>query len=325
MKIKGLIGLLLIGLWTSTLTGCQLALEGAGDGARGDRLAGVLVTREHLDLFDFEGYLKDNMGKISGGEIAIDNPRDRYQGRLYAVLKDRVLTDEDTGEETITKEYVFEEIEGSLYIAATIPEGESGDIYITTGSDRAISDGHSGFFQGDDEEKISLEGIIYISSLEGLGTHFINPVYQDNQGRVYAMEGSGMTINGVEGEGAAFSQTLEETTTSTEGGKSKKVSTSIKISLETILPPTEIFILQMDKNNSILSSEKYYPGQVPDKLIPKGKTAYIIVETHKKDSTGNMLVIRELFSKEDESLSTFFCREDGICIKEWTQLIWEAD
>ena len=42
------------------LSGCQLA---AGDGltVESERLIGVFITKEYLDLFDFDAYLEDNI------------------------------------------------------------------------------------------------------------------------------------------------------------------------------------------------------------------------------------------------------------------------
>ncbi len=324
MRIKGLIALLIVILGVS-LSGCQLALEGAGEWVNDDRLIGAFITTEYLDLFDFERYLEDNIGKISGGGIVIDDSAKPYEGRLYAKLKERVLTNEDTGEKIYTEEYVFEDVSGVSYFVATIPEADGRESYVTSGSDEAISDGQTGLFRGDNEDKITLEGTIYISSIGNRKSHYINPVYQSPDGRVYAMSGQGISMSGVQAEGAAFSQTLEETSTTRENGKNKEVSTSVKISIEVMLPPERIVILQMDKNSSILSSREYSPGQVPDKLTPIEETDYIIVETYKRDLTGDVVVTRELFSKEDDTLFTFSCRDDGICVKKWTELLWDSN
>ena len=57
-----------------------------------DRLIGIFVTTEYLDLFDFEGYLNENMNKVlSGGEISQADSA-KYEGRLYADLVEKTLT-----------------------------------------------------------------------------------------------------------------------------------------------------------------------------------------------------------------------------------------
>ena len=95
------------------LAGCQLALESAGANTNGDRLIGVFITNEYLDLFDFEGYLNDNINSFRGGEIDAERSNThKYQGRLYAVLVPKAHVNEETGESTVTHEYVFEGIEG---------------------------------------------------------------------------------------------------------------------------------------------------------------------------------------------------------------------
>ena len=54
-------------------TGCQLAREDMAENRSGDKLIGVFITKEYLDLFDIESYFNDNIHKISpGGSIAID-------------------------------------------------------------------------------------------------------------------------------------------------------------------------------------------------------------------------------------------------------------
>lgn len=54
------------------------------DSASKDRLIGVFITTEHLDLFDFESYFQDNANKVlSGGEISSSDSAP-FQGRLYA-------------------------------------------------------------------------------------------------------------------------------------------------------------------------------------------------------------------------------------------------
>ena len=60
--MKKLIALLLA---LCMLTGCRLASEEKKEDRLQDKLVGVLVTFEPLDLdFDIEGYLRDNPGVL---------------------------------------------------------------------------------------------------------------------------------------------------------------------------------------------------------------------------------------------------------------------
>ena len=303
------------------LTGCQLACEDGGENANGDRLIGVFVTAEYLDLFDMEAYLNDNINKMSGGGgITMDGASDKYQGRLYATLATETLTDEETGKTIDLQEYVFESMDGIAYFAATVPATEDAEGFTTSGSDAAISDGHMSLHYGDDEDKTALEGTIYLSPGHAGYTQYINPVYQSADGSVYATTGSGFSVDGVQDEGSVYSQTLEETKTITENGSAKSVSISIKLSLATMLPPQKIVLLQMDADSTVLARTEYVPGTLPDTLIVEPDAHYIILETHKQDRQGNAKVSRSLYDQSDESLESFFCREDGVCVKQWVQL-----
>lgn len=323
MRIKRIITMCLAFCGLFALTGCQLAKENAGLANNGNRLIGVFVTKEYLDLFDMEGYLNDNINKLAdGGENILDGNISKYQGRLYAILKTRVLTEKYTGNTTNTKEFVFDSVDGIAYFAATVPATEHEENFITSGSDEGISDGHSSYIYGDEEESITLEGTIYGAIGRAENTFYINPVFQSADGSVYATAGSGYMMNGVEGEGAVYSTTLDETTTITEKGKTKSKSFSIKISLTMMYAPEKITIIQMNQDSNIVLQNEYTPGEVPESLTMEMDTAYLIVETYKRDYNGNLFVTRSLTDRSEEAIETYYRRDDGICVKEWTQVNW---
>ena len=322
MKTKKIIALILPALVILSFAGCQLARGDAGENPDAGRLVGVFITTEYLDLFDMEGYLNDNLSGLSGGEINMDGDAGAYQGRLYAVLTERELTGEDTGEKTLIEEYVFEGVAGISYFVARFPDKENIEGYWGNSSDDAVSDGHVAFSYGDEADSITLEGTLYVSPGIFGKTYYINPVYQSADGRVYTVTGSGSRVDGVQDEGSAFSQTLDETKTITDNGESKTESISIKISIAAMSTPRQIVILQMDKDSKIVSRSVYTPGAVPGKLVTDRETEYIVLETHKTDSAGGPVVTREMFSKKDEALAAFYCRDDGICVNQWVQVIW---
>ncbi len=324
MKIKKSFYIFLTVFILLNITGCQLALEDKGESNK-DRLIGVFITKEYLDLFDMEAYLNDNINKMSGGGlIDSDANNGQYQGRLYATLATQTLKD-DTGKTYYTREFVFDSIEGITYFSAMVPATENEESFTTSGSDEAICDGHIGIHHGDDEDKTTLEGTIYVSSGYINNVCYINPVYQNADGSVYAISGNGFMVSGEQGEGSVYSQTLEEKTTITENGKSKSASISIKISLSMIIPPEQIFIMQMDKDNHVISQREYKPGNLPDALTPEAGTEYIIVETHKRDTESNLTASRSIYDRSNEVLDTFYCRNDGICVKQWTNLEWHKN
>jgi len=305
------------------LTGCQLAKESAGANTNEDRLIGVLITTEYLDLFDFEGYLNDNINSFQGGKInANGSNTQKYQGRLYAVLVPKMLTNEETGETTVTHEYVFEGIEGIQYCVPTIQETEAENSYIATMSDPAISDAHTSIFVGDDENGVSIDGTIFITSSSKMNIYYFNPVYQSVDGSVYAVSGDSFSFSSeAYGEGSAFSQTMENTTSITENGKTKKDSISITISISVMFTPEKIVILQMGSDNAIVSRTEYEPDAMPKDFTLEASTTYFIVETHKRDNMGNIIISREIYSRDVEHIETFFVRADGVCVKHWTQIV----
>ena len=326
MKHKRIFMAFLAAVMLFVLTGCQLAREDTGDIANKDRLIGVFITAKYLDLFDMDSYLNDHTGKISGsGEIAVNETDSRYQGRLYATLKSRTMPNGENGETIDIKEYIFENIDGIAYFSATVPAAEKENNFIAQGSDEGITDGHVSLFYGDDEDKTTLEGTIYLSQENGNGTHYINPVYQSADMRVYSTAGSGIILDDIQSEGPVYTQTLEGTETVTENGNTKTVSISIKISLAIMFPPEQIAVLQMNADSSVLIRTEYEPGKLPAKLTPEQGVEYIIIETRKHDGMEKAVVSRLLYGKSDQTLGTFFCREDGVCIKQWTQLAWQND
>ena len=85
--MKKLIALLLA---LCLLTGCQLASEEKNEDQFQDKLVGVLVTFEPLDLdFDIEGYLRDNPGVLKGEEVVLEPGEGlEYGQRLWAEVSE---------------------------------------------------------------------------------------------------------------------------------------------------------------------------------------------------------------------------------------------
>lgn len=287
-----------------------------------DRLIGVFITTEYLDLFDSESYVKDNADKVlSGGEIG-SSDRARYQGRLYAKLVDEPYTDPETGETITTKKFVFDGIEGISYFAARYTD-ESGTQYLGAGDDDAISDAHTGLHYTDAGDGIDMKGTIYVSVSKGSDVFYCNPVYQTASGEVYLVSGQGVSYGGELSAGMSGSQALKEEQTVTIGGKSETVSSSIEVSICFMDTPIGTSILQFDRDGSIVAREDHAAGALPAEITANPDTEYIIAETHMSSADGKETVTRELFRQDDESLYAFFCREDGICIKQYCSIAWD--
>lgn len=320
-KNKILIISLLIAIIIS-LTGCQLAIEDMQESENPDILIGAFITFEPLILFDNDSYINENIDKImSGKDQYIDTSK--YKGRLYAKLVKRTYTNEYTNEPSETSKYVFEDIEGITYIAATISDSDG--IYTLASSSDGISDGHTKVTGGNTQKEINLEGTIYVSISSTNRAFYINPVYQSSNGDVYAVTGSGYISGDTESEGSVFSQTLEDNKTITENGITKTQKSSVKISISYIHSPFKISIYQMDKNNSIVRHNNFVPDEVPDNISLDSDTDYIIVETHKYNDENNLVISREIHDKDEDYINTFYCMENGICSKKYVKLIWQID
>ena len=87
--------------------------------------------------------------------------------------------------------------------------------------------------------------------------------------------------------------------------------------------PIGTSVLQFDEDGNIVAKEDYAAGDLPFKITTSSGAEYIIVETHMKSRDGKETVIRELFQPDDKTLFAFSCREDGICIKQYSSIVWD--
>lgn len=286
--------------------GCQLARPEAGEAAGGDRLIGAFVTREYLDLFDFESYFSDNADDIlSGGEVSVEDSA-AYQERYYATLKEN-------------NDYVFEGLEGVGFYTYKYAD-ETGSYNASHIDDGMVGNGLH-YIETDEGETVELDGTIYVSPQSNIKI-YVNPVYQATDGSVYLTAGSGFSTDISDSEGEVYSTTLEETTTVTDNGEAQTEGCKVTVRLAIMFAPVEITVIQMDENSREIRRDSYQPDAVPDTLAPAEDCAYIIVETHKLDGKEQTVTTRELVGlTEDSFFSTFRAREDGVCVRQDTEIL----
>lgn len=327
---KKILALCLVFIMSLLITGCQLALEEESESNDGDRLIGVLITREYLDLTDYEKLINDNLDlfnfennlsgynnaeKLSNGkDIYLDIDTSKYQNRLYARI------------DLEKKDIIFEGVEGAAFLSAKFPTPEIEDNYISIHSG-IVSDGKISVNVGDEEDILSLEGTIYAVpdfSEQSIFSFYLNPVYQSSDGRIYAKTGSGSSLGGNQ-SGTNYTHTLEESQTITENGKSKKMTTSVKISLAFELSTEKVAVVEMDGKNSVLARKEYTPDNMPESIKPMSNAEYIIVEEYKlkHNPDGEFEVFRSLYDKTSDTIETFYCRDDGFCVKKQTKIEWK--
>lgn len=309
-----------------TFSGCQLAYEELAQTKESDKLIGVFVTYEHLDLFDMENYLNDNISKFSkGGNMVINGADDKYNNRLYATLVEEELTAVESGEKQSMFSYVFEGLDGISMFASTITDPITGDSYSSTSSDNGISDSKYHLKSGDSEEEIELEGTIYVASGEISNAFYINPVYQSGDGKVYLQSGQGFMVSGDNNEGGVYTHTMVDSTSRTENKKTTQYTASIKLSFATINPTEKVVIYQIDSKNNTISNNEYLPSSVPQEIMPEKSCEYFIVESHKKALRGERQVDRQLFSKNDDEIYYFVKANNGVINKSYSTILWEEN
>ena len=155
------------------LCGCSLARSDMdASAASRDRLIGVYITTEYIDLFDLEGYIGANASALSGGSIS-EADAAQYNGRLYAELVD--------------ESYVFPGVDGFAFFMATT-EHEYGTSY-SNYTDEGVCGGKIAVNTNDNEdssgEALELECTIYgITGRNDRHVIYTNPVYQTADGEV---------------------------------------------------------------------------------------------------------------------------------------------
>lgn len=309
----------LIVILAAALAGCQLALADKGVNDGQDRLVGMLITAEPLDTFIMMNNLKDNFGNEAAGDTVTGGKPGEYKARLYGTPSKKTPVDAAVSPFEVDQ-FVFEGVTGISFFSALIPDTEARESFHATIWDDAICDKHTKLDVGDLKNSMALEGTLYISPRSALTICFLNPVYQSADGRVYAVPGSGLSNDGA--DGAESTNTFSMSRKVTQDGKTIKDDTSARLTIKVMNPPEKIVLLQMDNSAAVVSRQEYDPGAVPKAITPERSAEYIVVETHSTDGGGKAQVSRALYNGNAQFLDTFFCREDGVCVKQMTQLNW---
>ena len=279
------------------LSGCRLAVETVEPESGRDRLIGVFITPEYLDLFDAEAYFNDNIDDImTGGEIRADSGD--YQGRLYASYVDDQLTVGD--------------VEGWFYCAPTRVD-ENGE-YIAVEGSSVISDGGAHIFSGE-QDRLELECTIYVSSEADFVAAYINRVYQDSEGNIYVVSGSGISSNGL-ADGGSMSQFVEENETVSADGETKEKGSKITVTITGKDPTERITIYEMSEDDSLLRRTELDPDAPPSQWRPCEGCEWIIIRENEE---------RSVYGREDESFAVFELLENGLCVKKSVSLVWDGD
>lgn len=320
MKGKLLTGLVLLGLLFA-LAGCQLAREDAASVAKSDKLIGVYITEDFLDLsFDMEGYPNDHINAVVDGGTMDPTGRDTgaYQDKLYGAETSKTVTLPD-GQKEKQVSYTFPGAEGVCCLLPVRVEEGDGGYWKALESDAAVHMEETHIKTTDAGEEISVEGTLYIPTGQGEKVFHANGIYETPDGQVYLQPSASYSVRADE-DGGGISLTMDSTESETMNGETKAEKRSIQVNIRTVPPVESLVLLQMDEDSRVLDRREFMPGQAPETLTPQADTAYIILESHRRDGSVN----REIFNKKDETLQSYDLREDGYYVLQDTELLWPS-
>lgn len=305
-------------LMAGTMGGCTLAVPDAGTEGGSDRLIGVFITTEFLDLYDMESYLNDHASSlVNDGSITLGNDS-KYEGKLVANV--------EKGEDDSPSEWKisFGDTEGQ-YMLMPVSTDENGEKYMGNLCSDGINEPYLQSNVSDDEEEQELSGTIYEVADGTEKTWYVNPVYQTEDGKIYAVTGNGYSNGGRDTEGSTMAATLSGESTVTENGRSQKESSKVTVQFAIMYKPVKTIICQMSDSNQVLKRDEYEPTAVPDTLKVEPETAYIMEETQKEAPSGKTVTshsIVDLNSEEEETcLETWYSLDNGLICKKDVEIV----
>lgn len=285
-----------------------------------DLMVGMFVTTEYLDLFDMEGYLEDNIvnvTRIIHNNDEIDNIID-YEGKHYAKLVNKSFTDEETGNQIETSEYVFEDLDGYGCYSFFVDDRENG--YYSSVIDDVFCDCSivaNGF---DTLEENLIEATIYYSG--EYAVFYVNPVYQSADGSVYVVPGQGIGTSGKNIAGSELSTSLKSETAVTVQDQAKNIKNEVKLTVKLVMPVEGITVSQMTKDNECIKLDSFVAGELPIDYYPESGAEYLIIDSVTTDANGNQQSDRDVIDKSEDSFDTYKTLENGMYQQFTTYVNW---
>lgn len=291
--MKKLIALLLA---VCLLTGCQLAREEKNEDRLQDKLVGVFVTFEQLNLeFDIEGYLKDNAHAIVDGEEIVIEPGEgmEYEEKLCAEI----------GENG----WAFPGYDG--LVMGQMWEDDHWVGFSTTG----FCEHKTHVTRTDTLDSIDEEGTIYVP----FGTDVMlctNPVYMTSEGEYYALRGDSFqsTI-----DSGSMSQSVSDEKTWTEDDTEYTYSAKFTTTVQGVKLAEKVVLVQMSADHAELAREAYLPGEMPETITPVAGAAYFIVEEYAGGE-----VTRTLSQPGSDPIKVFCQEEQVYCLPRFIEILW---
>lgn len=293
--MKKLIAILLA---VCLLTGCRLASTEQKESPHEDKLVGVFVTFDHLDLpFDMEGYLNDNAHAISdGGEIVVEEGEAMaYEGKLFAEVGERGW--EFPGHDGI--------ILGQMW---------NGDHWVGFTTE-GIQDIKSRVSRTDTLDAIEEEGTIYVDAGLEEFIYYVNPVFMTPNGEYYATQGDSFSSGntGVGGMSMSVNCEIRETVDDVENVYSAKYTARV----EGVTLADRVVLVQMSADHQELTRAEYTPDAMPESVKIVEGAGYLIVEEYAGDE-----VTRTLCQPGDEHINVYYQTDKVYCLPNFTTIDW---
>ena len=287
--MKKLIALILA---VCMLAGCQLASEEKQEDPYQDKLVGVFVTFEPMELgFDIEGWIEDN-GITDGAEISMEESL-QYQEKLPVTLSD--------------EGWVVPGYEG-----ISVGRYWNGE-YWTGFSGEGICEMNSNIAAGDDGDNIKVEGTVYFPA-DAEVMLCTNPVYQTPEGEFYVVQGQSFHSNVGTG---SMSQSVRDEKTWTENGTSHTFCAEFKTTVQGVELAEKVVLVWMTADHTEVSRAEYDPNALPESVTPAEGAAYLIVEEIAGEN-----ITRKLYQPEDEQITVYYQGEQPWCMPKFTELLW---
>ena len=275
------------------LAGCQLASVEKKEDPYQDKLVGVFVTFEPMELgFDIEGWIEDN-GITDGAEISMEESL-QYQEKLPVTLSD--------------EGWIVPGHEG-----ISVGRYWNGE-YWTGFSGEGICEMNSNIAAGDDGDNIKVEGTVYFPA-DAEVMLCTNPVYQTPEGEFYVVQGQSFHSNVGTG---SMSQSVRDEKTWTENGTSHTFCAEFKTTVQGVALAEKVVLVWMTADHAEVSRAEYDPNALPESVVPAEGAAYLIVEEIAGEN-----ITRTIYQPEDEQITVYYQGEQPWCLPNMAQINWE--
>lgn len=303
-----LAALILVLLLCLPLAGCSLAVpEGDAAAAAGeDRLSGIFITTQSLNLFDMDAWLQDNAGKLTGRDgFAQGEP---YEGKLYATLT-------DTPDGQLVE---FSGVEGWLYLCPASLDEEKNWILADDPLNNNLYGAGASVWINEDSSSYEYEATLYFALDRTRPVFYMNPVYCTADGQIYLQAGSGMSFDS-DAEGTVTSQSISQTLADTTGSKRSASSVKFTVHYRGQWPAERYRFLQLDTDGGLLDTAEFPADALPDTLELAAGTDCLLIERCYTGTDGGPHTVRAAYNRSEyfvdgslwEGGSLNYTAEDG--------------